>query len=192
MSLYKLSPVILLIALLPQLAIGQSRSYPKHQFGIALSTVSGAGLNYQIELNPKDIFLLAGFAYYRSEAPPDDMDLYANLGLQYQNNLYKNPEARIYLAPAFSVWYIEEKNFTLIRRNDVITKIITRDVNRIFNVGLMAGIEYKIMQRLALSAELGLHYQLSERSKTAILIDRNPSGTSYIGIGGGIGIRYAF
>lgn len=192
MNSFKLLALILLIAILPEIARGQSRSYPKYQFGIALSTVTGAGLNYQIELNPKDVLSFTGFAYYRSEAPPDDMDLYTNLGLQYQNNLFKSPETRIYAATAFSVWYIEEKNFTVIKENDVITKIITRDINRIFNFGLLGGLEHKIMERLALSVEFGLHYQLSEQSSSGILIDRNPLGTSYIGIGGGIGIRYAF
>lgn len=172
--------------------ISQKRSYPKHQFGIALSTISGIGLNYQVETSPHNAWAFTFFTYYQSDAPPDDLDFYASVGAQYQFNLLKTENTRYYVAPTASFWYIEDRTFTIIRENDVITKIINKDMNRIYNFGLIGALEHKIMDRLVLNLEFGLHYQTSEVSDDTKFIDRNPSGTSFIGIGGGFGIRYAF
>lgn len=172
--------------------MSQKRSYPKHQFGIALSTISGIGLNYQVETSPHNALAFTFFTFYQSDAPPDDLDFYASVGAQYQFNLLKTEQFRYYLAPAVSFWYIEDRTFKIVRENDVITKIINKDMNRIYNFGLIGAVEYKIMNRLVLNFELGLHFQTSDVSDDTKFIDRNPSGTSFIGIGGGFGIRYAF
>ncbi len=173
-------------------SMSQKRSYPKHQFGIALSTISGIGLNYQVETSPHNALAFTFFTFYQSDAPPDDLDFYASLGIQYQFNLLKTENTRYYVAPAASFWYIEDRTFKIIRENDVITKVINKDMNRIYNFGLIGGLEHKVMDRLVVHIELGLHYQTSEVSDDTKFIDRNPSGTSFIGIGGGFGIRYAF
>lgn len=172
--------------------MSQKRSYPKHQFGIALSTISGIGLNYQVETSPHNALAFTFFTFYQSDSPPDDLDFYASVGAQYQFNLLKTEQFRYYLAPAVSFWYIEDRTFKIVRENDVITKIINKDMNRIYNFGLIGAVEYKIMNRLVLNFELGLHFQTSDVSDDTKFIDRNPSGTSFIGIGGGFGIRYAF
>lgn len=182
---------LLLIALNTDL-YGQGRSYPKHQFGLSLSTISGIGLNYQIETSPQKAMAFTFFAYYQSDNPPDELDFYASLGFQYQFNLHKTSDIRIYTAPVISFWYIEDRTFEIIRENDVITKIINKDMNRIYNLGVIGGFEHKVMERLVLSLEVGLHYQISEESENTKFIDRNPLGTKYFGIGGGFGIRYAF
>lgn len=184
--------IIILMISFTHDCMSQKRSYPKHQFGIALSTISGIGLNYQVETSPHNALAFTFFTFYQSDAPPDDLDFYASVGAQYQFNLLKTEQFRYYLAPAVSFWYIEDRTFKIVRENDVITKIINKDMNRIYNFGLIGAVEYKIMNRLVLNFELGLHFQTSDVSDDTKFIDRNPSGTSFIGIGGGFGIRYAF
>lgn len=169
-----------------------SRRYPKHQFGLGFSTISGGGLTYQLDIDKINTLRLNFFAYYQGEEPPDRVKLYANIGIEYQYNLYNNRKERAYVFTGMSYWLVEKRDYEWDYINDIKTKIADNELYRLFNTGLGLGYEVKFWGRAAFSVSLGVHFQISEESSLDKLFDRNPTGDSFIGIGGGIGLRYTF
>ncbi len=169
-----------------------SRRYPKHQFGLGFSTISGGGLAYQLDIDKLNSLRLNFFAYYQGEEPPDKLNLYGNIGLEYQYNLFNDRTNRTYLFAGTSYWLVEKRNYEWGIIKDIKTKLHDNELTRLFNTGLGLGYEVKFWGRAAFSVSLGLQYQISEESNLDKLFDRNPSGDSFFGVGGGIGLRYTF
>ncbi len=169
-----------------------SRHYPKHQFGLGYSSISGAGLTYQLDIDKLNTLRLNFFAYYQGDEPPDKVKLYSNIGLEYQFNLFNNRSERAYFFSGMSYWLIEKRDYELGYVNDVLTKLADNELYRLYNFGLGLGYEVKFWERAAFSISLGLQYQISEKSNLDKLFDRNPNGESFLGIGGGLGLRYTF
>ncbi len=169
-----------------------SRHYPKHQFGLGYSSISGAGLTYQLDIDKLNTLRLNFFAYYLGDEPPDKVKLYSNIGLEYQYNLYNNRSERAYIFSGMSYWLIEKRDYELGYVNDILTKLADNELYRLYNFGLGIGYEVKFWERAAFSISLGLQYQMSEKSNLDKLFDRNPTGESFFGIGGGLGLRYTF
>jgi hypothetical protein len=184
--------VLLFLLAKGELEANNSRRYPKHQFGLGFSSISGAGLTYQLDVSKVSSLQTNFFAYYQGEEPPDKVKLYANIGLEYQYNLFNDRETRYYLFSGASYWLIEKRDYKLGYVNDILTKLAENDLQRLYNFGLGIGYEIKFWGHAAFSASLGLQIQKSDESNLDKLFDRNPSGTSFFGLGGGIGIRYTF
>ncbi len=183
---------LIFLACTTNLDANTSRRYPKHQFGLGFSTISGSGLTYQLDIDKLNTLRLNFFAYYQGEEPPDKIKLYSNIGLEYQFNLYNNRTERAYLFAGGSYWLIEKRDYEWGYIKDIKTKIADNELYRLFNTGFGAGYEVKFWGRAAFSISLGLQYQISEKSSLDKLFDRNPTGESFFGLGGGIGLRYTF
>ncbi len=180
---------ILLLSVIPLLS---QKIYPKQQVGLGYSLYSGAGLSYLIEFNPTYAAKASGFIYYYGEDLPDVVEIYPNIGFEFQRNIYKNPNSRLYALAGLSYWYFENRNKTVKFEND--REIITRtiNINEIFNYGLGIGFEHKFVNQFSISADIGLHYQTSGITNFSPIFDRNPKGTEFIGIGASLGFRYNF
>ena len=90
----------------------QTRTYPKHQFGLGYSTLTSGILSYQLELNPTSALKFGGFVYYTADKPPDDIKLYGALGAEYQYNLFKTETERLYALSGMSLWYFNNKTYS--------------------------------------------------------------------------------
>ncbi|MFP4370312.1 MAG: hypothetical protein ACLFR2_12100 [Candidatus Kapaibacterium sp.] len=165
----------------------EGAKFPKHQFGIGGSTISGAGLSYQIDIDRKYSFRTNGFAYYFGNNPPDDLDMYFVLGGELQRNLFRQIDQRFYILLGTSHWYFEERSLYTERIGDLIIENRNSKIDRIWNFGAGAGYEKIILQRLALSLSLGFQYQISGEEQFSKFFDREG-----FGLAGGIGIRYMF
>ncbi len=186
------SLTILLLSCLFILAANSAEAYPRHKAGISLSTISGAGLSYQMEINKHWAVQISGFPYYIGTNPPDDLDIYLVAGAEVQYNFINDKSSRLFSFVGFSHWYVEERSVREYVHNDIPTIDKIKKINMFTNAGAGMGYEYIIKNSVALSVNLGLHYQSSKESHLGILIDRNPHGTNYLGIGGGIGVHILF
>ncbi len=184
---------IILFLLLPTLLPSQGL-YPKHQAGLGFSNISGGVINYQLEINPQTAFKFGGLVYYNSDNPPDDLDLVGNLGVEYQHNLIKERNKRLYLLGGISFWYMQDKATRFETINDIKYKIVKNDIKKLLNAGLGVGYEYKIHPQIALSFDIGGFYQYAVQNDSEFLwlFDRVGTGNSAPSISFGIGIRYAF
>ncbi len=171
---------------------GAQRRYPKHQFGLGFSGVSGAGLSWQVELNPRWAIQANGFAYYFGKNPPEDLDIYTIFGGEVQYNLLKSSDTRFYALLGASRWFLEERSKESFRLNDKEIVIKHKKNDNISNFGAGLGFEYKVIEEMAISFELDYLFQESKKTRWGELIDRSPGGTSFNGPTFGVGIRYAF
>lgn len=168
------------------------QAYPRHKAGISFSTISGAGLSYQIEISKYLAFQISGFPYYFGTNPPDDLDIYLVAGAEFQYNFLNDKTNRLFSFVGLSHWIVEERSVNKYVVNDVQTIEKIRNINLLDNAGFGVGYEYIVKNSVALNINIGLQYQSSKKSHLGILIDRNPHGTNYLGIGGGIGIYILF
>lgn len=165
--------------------------YPKHQAGIGYSMISGAGIEYQIELNMKSALKTNFIAYYYGDKPPDAMNIYDVFGLEYQYNVYKKDKSRVYIFLGGSYWHLEDRTIEVFQSNDLIIEKRKTKMDRIWNFGIGPGYEFNISGNVVISAQVGLQYQISnEVDHISSFIDRNPGGTSFIGVGGGVSLRF--
>lgn len=172
-------------------SLAQKISYPKHQFGIGYSSFSGSGLNYQIEISKFHALQFSLLPIYLS-SNSDELEINGILGGEYQFTFTRNDASRFFVFSGTSVQHLENRLTSTRIVNDlkiVETKINT---NRIYNFGLGLGLEYKPHPRFAISAGIGLLYQVSEKSTYSEFWDRNPSGDSFLGIGGSLSLKYVF
>lgn len=168
------------------------QSYPRHKAGISFSTISGAGISYQIEINKFWAFQISAFPYYFGTNPHEDLDIYLIAGAEFQYNFLNDKSNRLFSFIGFSRWYVEERTVNEYVFNDVEIIEKNKNIYLLDNAGFGIGYEFIVKNSVALNINLGLHYQSSEESHLGILIDRNPDGTKYLGIGGGIGIYILF
>lgn len=183
--------IIILFLIFTVPATSGIRDYPKHQLGIGFSTVNGMGLSYQINISRLWSAKANGFAYYHAKTPPEDTHYYLNGGLQLQFNIFKQSKDRFYLFAGGSRWYFEERTPIRYIENDLEIFYISKKIGRMTNIGLGGGYEI-IKGPIAFSFELGGQWQGSDKTDFSIIFDRNPSGTSYIGLSAAIGIRIYF
>lgn len=169
----------------------QQISYPKHQVGLGYSSFSGAGLNYQIEINKHSALQASLLPYYTSKSS-DEMDIIGVFGAEFQQNFFRTNQQRYYLFAGAGISHLEDRSITkkIINDLEIIEKNIT--TNRIYNFGFGAGIEYKFSPRVSTGFGLGLLYQISDKSKNSEFWDRNPTGESFLGLGASLSIRYVF
>lgn len=165
--------------------------YPKHQMGIGYSMIRGGGLEYQIELNQKSALKFSFVTYYFGEEAPDDMQIYVVVGAEYQYNILKEKDYRLYALTAASIWHIEDRKLNEYQINDRLFRERITRLNRMFNAGIGAGFEYNLTEKMVFNISAGAYYQSSYNSPwTDSFFDRDPSGTSFFGLGGGIGLRF--
>lgn len=189
----KLLVIIVLIMIFQHADLSaQKKTYPKHQFGIAYSSFSGTGLNYQIELNQSSAVQLGGIVYYYGDNPPDDLDFYTILGAEYQHSIIKQGNTRIYGFLGGSYLNLEQRRVKryVINDREIVEKNIISD--EIINLGAGVGIEYKILPAFAISGSVGMLHQISDNTSFSEFWDRSPDGTTYTGFGVSIAIRYVF
>ncbi len=165
------------------------QAYPRQKAGIGLSTISGAGISYQVEVNQHWALQISGFPYYYGTNPPDDLDIYLNAGVEFQYNFLNDKSHRLYSFVGVSHWYVERRAVRKYEHNDLRRTDKIKEINMFTNVGGGIGYEYIVKNSVALSLNLGVQYQSSKKSHLGILIDRNPHGENYLGVGGGIGLH---
>ena len=163
--------------------------YPQGQMGIELSTINGSGLSYQMEIDRHSAIKFNGFAYFFGN-PPDDVDYYFTLGVNYQRNIYKSFDHRVYGFIGTSIWYIEFNDVETVVENEFEREFTVTEIDRIWNAGLGLGYEYTFKDAVNFAFEVGLQYQASESTSVTSWIDRDPAGLSFFGIGGSFGLRF--
>lgn len=133
-----------------------------------------------------------GFVYFEGEDPSKELTTHLMAGGELQRSFYHIDKNRLYGFIGLSHWYID-KATTLTRFVDVREVEYTKhEINRIFNFGIGAGWEFQFTEDFYFSLSAGLQYQLSEPYLIGDLIDRNPLGTDFIGLGLGLSLKYAF
>lgn len=166
-------------------------SYPKHQFGLGYSMISGVGLEYQIEITNSSALKTNFIAYYYGDNPPNEMNIYDVFGLQYQYNLMKFSGNRLYAFIGGSYWHLEDRTVEEVISNDLVLEKRIVKMDRIWNFGTGIGYELLIYRNFVISAEFGAMYQLSNSvDHIDEFFDRDQLGTSFFGVGGGISFRF--
>jgi hypothetical protein len=167
-------------------------AYPKYQFGGSFSTFSGGGLCIQYEMSKSHVFVFNGIpAYYTTKAPHDKKYFYI-FGGEYQYNLFKNKQNRLYAVGGLSYWYLEDVWQTEELVNDRMITTRFSKVNELFNVGVGFGYEIKFLNAFSLSANAVYQYQNSDKTHFDEIIDLSPKGTEYNGLGFGVALKLTF
>lgn len=161
----------------------------EQQVGVNFSSISGSGLSYHTQIN-KDIEITAtGFLYYTGDGVSKDIDKAYLFGSELQYNLSESKDNRLFLFLGSSFWYLEKEMPRSIKINDKLINYTVLDINRIWNLGLGIGYEIPIMDIAKFNLGIGLQYQTSSNGGASRYIDRSPNGTSFLGIGGTLGLR---
>ncbi|MEI6089115.1 MAG: hypothetical protein WCR42_01545 [bacterium] len=180
--------ILLLFTILAAVAL--TAAYPKHLVGVDYSTISGSGLSYSLELDRSNVLKFSGILMYYGPKPPDKMTLLADAGMEYQYNIWKIKNNRLYLFGGGSYWYVEKRDVISYMKFEklIIEKTIAK--NNIFNIGAGIGYEKVFLNKIALNLNIGLQYQLSDGEGFPLLFDRSPESQKFIGVGGGIGLKF--
>ncbi len=177
------------IAILITISFSSNLFAKERQVGINISSISGSGLSYHTQIN-KDVEIRAtGFLYYTSDGESKDIDKAYIFGSELQYNLSDNRDNRLYLFLGTSFWYLEKEMPRSVKINDKLINYTLLDINRVWNFGTGIGYEISILDIAKLDLGIGFQYQNSGISKVSTYIDRSPSGTNFIGIGGSLGLR---
>ncbi len=169
----------------------QQISYPKHQFGISYSSFSGSGLSYLIELNKSHSFQFSLLPVYLS-SNSTELDINGIFGGEYQFTFVRNGDSRFYAFAGAAIQHLEHRITSTKIINDIMITETAVTIDRIYNIGLGLAVEYKPHPRFAISCGIGLLNQTSDKSNYSEFWDRNPSGESFLGIGGSLSLRYVF
>lgn len=184
---------LLLIAILIFVTRLEAKSYPKNKLGFAFSSINGAGLSYLMEIDHYSVININGFAYYTGEEPPFKIKTYGSFGVGYQYNLDKSDLGRLFINPGMSFWYLENKDYTIIKeQNDIERRVTNNKLDRIFNLGLGLGYEFDLGKNFSLTTNLEYFTQYSKSVSFSNVIDRSPNGSNFTGFGGGLMIHYKF
>lgn len=174
------------------LSLNLTLAYPKTQWGFAFSHINGAGISYVNQLDPYSAITINGIGFYKGDEPPYKMQTFANIGFGYQYTFLKNDLGRLFINPAISYWYLDDKNYTDVIQSDKKLRITDNKINRLWNFGVGVGYEFSLNENFALTTNLEFLIQNSKVSDNNSFIDRNPSGTYFRGLGGGLFIHYKF
>lgn len=167
-------------------------AYPKTQWGFAFSHINGAGISYLNQLDPYSAITINGIGFYKGDEPPYKMQTFANIGLGYQYIVTKSDLGRLFINPAISYWYLDDKNYKDVIESDKKIRITNNKINRLWNFGIGLGYEFDLNENFALTTNLEFLIQNSKASDNNSFIDRNPTGTYFRGVGGGLFIHYKF
>lgn len=166
---------------------------PSNELGLSFSTLSGAGINWNHSLNSNVNLEFSGFYFYYGEKPPKVFDTYLNFGGEFQYNFLNNRKNRFYAFVGSSYWDINRYNVIEIPSVNGSPSQKDIKINHFqFNYGFGLGDEFKIIDQFYLAVSLSYQFQNSDKSTLNSLIDRNPKGEKFNGIGFGCSFRYKF
>jgi hypothetical protein len=171
-------------------AVSLSAAYPKHLAGVDYSTISGSGLSYSLEIDRSNVLKFSGILMYYGPKPPDKMTLLADVGMEYQYNIWKIKDNRLYLFGGGSYWYVEKRDAISYMKYEKLITEKTIAKNNIFNLGAGIGYEKVFLDKIALNLNVGLQYQLSDGKGFPLLFDRSPETQKFLGVGGGLGLKF--
>ncbi|MDX9791245.1 MAG: hypothetical protein WC313_11325 [Candidatus Kapaibacterium sp.] len=169
----------------------QSVKYPKHQLGLGYSSFSASGLSYLLDINKYSSLQFNILPFYTG-TNSDNLDITVLLGAEYHFTIARFTQSRIFLLAGTGYSHLESRVSESRIENDVIIIDKQIKIDNIINLGLGIGYEYKPHARISLGVSLGILHQESDNGIFSEFWDRNPSGTNFTGIGGGIYIRYNF
>jgi hypothetical protein len=165
-------------------------SAPKNQVGISLSNISGSGVNINYYLGNKFHIQATAFPWQSGEEPPHKVNKYFNLGLELQRNFYSDKNYRLFFATGISRWWLSKHDYFEKFENKLPLRINTVDKNDIWNFGLSIGAEKYYLDVLSVGIKLGFNYQISDKWSGDELIDHNPEGQIWQGLGIGFSLSY--
>jgi hypothetical protein len=171
-------------------AVSLSAAYPKHLVGVDYSTISGSGLSYSLELDRSNVLKFSGILIYYGAKPPDKMTLIGDAGMEYQYNIWKIKNNRLYLFGGGSYWYVEKRDVISYMKFEKLIIEKTIATHNIFNIGVGIGYEKVFLNKIALNLNVGLQYQLSDGKGFPLLFDRSPEAQKFLGVGAGIGLKF--
>ncbi len=184
----RFSSLVLVLTILS--AVSLFTAYPKHLVGVDYSTISGSGLSYTQEIDKNNVLKFSGILMYYGVKPPDKMTIYGDVGMEYQYNVWKIKDNRLYLFGGGSYCYLEKRDVISYMKFEkiIFEKKITK--NNILNFGVGIGYEKVFFNKIALNLNVGLQYQHSDGSDFPLLFDRSPDTQKFLGVGGGIGLKF--
>lgn len=165
--------------------------YPRHQLGINFSTISGTGLGYVLEFDRDNAFRFTLMPYYVGSKAENNLELTIISGIEYQHTLYRDFENKLYIFGAASLWYFEQNSSTIINANtDFEKKISLYDKDVYHNLGVGFGYDYILNEAVSFNINLGLQYQSTANDSFNNFLERTAGESSFLGIGGGVGIYF--
>jgi len=184
----RFTPLVFSLTILA--AVSLSAAYPKHLVGIDYSTISGSGLSYSQEIDKNTALKFSGILMYYGAKPPDKMTLIGDAGMEYQYNIWKIKDNRMYLFGGGSYWYVEKRDVISYMKFEKLITEKTIAKNNIFTLGAGIGYEKVFLNKIALNLNVGIQYQISDGTGFPILFDRSPDSQKFLGVGGGIGLKF--
>ena len=168
-----------------------ANKYPRHQLGISYSTISGTGLGYVIELDRQNAFQFTVMPYYTGSNADNNLNLTIITGIEYQKTIYRDSGHKVYGFAAASLWYFEKNSVTYIDPGtDFEKEIKLYDKDVYHNLGLGVGYNYILNSAVSFNFNLGLQYQTTSNDSFDNFLERVEGNTSFIGVGGGVGIFF--
>lgn len=154
-------------------------AYPEHEVGLDFSSVSGFGLSYQFKPDVYYAVKITGVAFSFGTDLPQNGEIYADIGLEIQRNLFKKPGRRLFAYLGGSYGYIENRFTSKQIIHEKVLVIEHIDFNHIYNAGVGVGWEAEINRRFVLSLSAGVQYQISDNTAPkgfAEYLDYSPKG----------------
>lgn len=168
-----------------------AKKFPHHQLGINLSTISGAGLSYQLELDRHNTFQFTLMPYYTGSDADNNLNLTLISGIEYKRTIYRDFENKIYGFAAASLWYFEKNEVQIINPNTDLEQVIPiYDKDVYHNFGLGIGYDYILNEVVSFNLNIGLQYQSTTNDSFENFLERTDGKSSFIGLGGGVGIFF--
>lgn len=187
---FRITIIAILVTLLSQSELLASK-YPHHQLGISYSTISGTGLGYIIELDRHNAFQFTIMPYYTGSNADNDLNLTIISGIEYQRTIYRDFENKIYAFGAASLWFFEKNSVKYINQNtDFEEEIKLYDKDVYHNLGVGVGYDYILNEAVSFNFNLGLQYQFTSNDSYFNYLERTDGKSSFIGLGGGVGIFF--
>jgi len=168
-----------------------AKKHPHHKLGISFSTISGTGLAYQIDLDRHNSFQFTLMPYYTGSDADKNLNLTIISGLEYRRTIYRDSENKIYGFAAASLWYFEKNEVEIINPNtDLEREISLYDKDVYHNLGVGVGYDYTLNQVVSFNFNLGLQYQSTTNDSYLNFLERTDGNSSFLGLGGGVGILF--
>lgn len=175
------------------LSILNLQAKSENELGLSFSSLSGAGINYNRELNSKFNLELNSFYFYLGNNPPKVYDTYFNIGGEFQYNIFKNSYNRFYSFIGLSYWNINQNYVIQIPVVNGSPKEESKiKSHSILNYGFGVGNEFRVLNDFSLSFSILYQFQNLKNSSLNNFLDRNPKKDFYQGFGFGVSFRYKF
>jgi len=163
----------------------------KHQMGASWSSNSGAGLSYQVALDRNHALQFNGFAYYFGDEAPDDLTIYANLGIEYKYTFSSKGNLNTFWYIGVGNWYIEEREIVREIIDDIPIRRRVTEFSSALNFSIGGGYEYFYRPNISIGASAGPQLQIAE-STVFFPLSTKISDKMFVGLGGSVWIRFAF